>query len=662
MTDYGKWEKFDVDKELVETAARDEAKDYAAALGSILQEDSKILSEAQSEATRLSEALKAKEAVAALRARCAPGAHRRKGGFQQPPPEGGASSSIADPPQAKNSAVGSAMGRLADAMSSLSTALSELSHKAQVVTDLSGSARGNEIGVGRCLEALAHAEQMRLTCFPATSLLLSKAQSSEMSTTAASEAGESFNEESIRASAAILDKVETATTQLTKQIAVSLSVCALLSWDFALAADVARYRLRMEPPSTLCTDRSLAPVWMVRALAFAGMGSIHLALADCQRLQRCSPDYPNIGSLVDHLQEIQLEAIGRGREHGSKRGMCELVDCELAWQLQRLTADLPSLVEDIYCISPSVIRTLLPRVRFGQPIVEDGEIQSEGKQSPQLEMEFAGNWLHADGARDDSAQDPSLGVAVGLQAKGEKPPESAHLAGSLLASDPQQVQVLARLLFQEGQLLFLESLYRSAEIKYSAAVVFATASRTIGDLRTGGETGTPGPVSRLVAASLLNMAACRVHRCHFEREVAPKELPSESELSSLTLEAMSARDLCSAALKICDCSAGRVRASLVFEALHLHAEALALIESPTPDTLPGDVPGWETFVPNYGTSPSFSQAKLGRMADARLPFMPGLPAQGEAPEAGAGLLEALLAERRSAIRFSWSRTGTGDVL
>ena len=646
MINYGKWEKFDVDKELAQTAARDEVKDYAATQSRL--QNSKILSEAQSEATRLSEALKAKEAVAALRARCAPGAHRRKGVSQQPPPEAppeGASSSI-DPSQAK--VVGSAMGRLADAMSSLSAALSELSRKAQVVQDLSGSARG-EIGVGRCLEALAHAEEMRLTCFPATLQLLSKAQSSETSATVTSESGESFNEESIMISAAILDKVEMATTQLIKQITASLSVCALLSWDFALAADVSRYRLRMENPSTLCADRSLAPVWMARALAFAGMGSIHLALADCQRLQRCSPDFPNIGSLVDLLQEIQLEAIGRGKERGNKRGMRELVDCELAWQLQRLTAKLPSLIEDIYCISPSVIQNLLPHRRFGQPV----EVRDE--QSPLGEMEFAGNWLYADGGR-DSSDDPSHGV-VELQAKREKP-ELVQLPGSLLGRDSQQAQVLARLLFQEGQLLFLESLYRSAEIKYSAAVVFATTSKTVEDLKSGGETGTP--VLRLVAASLLNIAACRIHRCHFEREAAPKQLPSV--LSTQALEAMSARDLCSVALKICDCSAGRVRASLVLEALHLHSEALALLESPTPNSLPGDAPGWESFVPNYGTNPSFSQAKLGRMADARLPLMPGLAAQGEAPEAGAGMLEALLAERRSAIRFSWSRIGTGDVM
>lgn len=608
MTDYAAWARYgaDVDGELAKTSERLRVDELVEANKHESDVAVQEVVEAQRKAQRIADALKSKEAVEALRA-----AGRAKRGGAAPPATASALPLPPPPPPL--------LLQLANAIQAVSTSLVKLAGEAEVLSRMSGAA-----GVGAGMQALHSVEAFRRDEFlPALAL---NAQAAELELLPQARGG------------SILDKVAGSLHGLLKHVSFHLALCAVAAGEHALAADVARYRLKLEPPASLSSNAALAPVWMVRALAFAGMGCAYLANTHCRQVQQCAASYPHIEALL-----ARLDACEDGRA-----GLAANLSAALSRELRRRVLEAllavgsgsgigASNVPSIFDVRPETLDSLLPPLLPSEDAQEDAASDSIGDSSTPLSLLLGRLW-----------QD-----------------ETSRVSGL----------VLLRCLFYEGQSLFLESMFLSAEGKYCLAILVGHSCleaegpkgstddeyyspRTVAtdfgterhqNMLSEADLAVSVYLRTLLSACYLNAATCRLQRGKAEdggsagpasESVSPQSVQEVIELSCAALGAKG--------LALCDCLQGRLRFSCILEAMRSYTAALALIDACLADD-GGAVPMGPFAA--AGPGPCFSQLfMLQGPVCCRMPFC------ALAEDEPHSVRQALL-QRRERIVYLESRYG-----
>jgi len=630
MTNYGDWERFNVEAELSRTESRLEVEEYAALSMRDEEASSKALADTQSNAARLAAALKSKNAVEALRAKCAPGGNRRKAQAASDSQTGETTTSTS-----AEEAGDSLMSNLASTIDSLSSTLTSLADQSEEVARLAESPKeGDEaLGVSKATQFLERAQDFK-------SSRLSAARALQHIAASAGDADKTSS--GLAASEAIVSSVEASLNILEMRVLANFALCALSAENYALAADVARRRLKLEsPPSKASKSRdrhSEARVWMTRTLAFCGMGCVHLAHTHLKQVRTLSPNFPNIDCLLAFM-ETKERAYARlfgAREAGAVKASVEN-------QARRLVSRLQSPAQRLGLGSKRRLGCGRSR-EVTESLLADllesaGTAGAAGAETAGGDAESSSS-AHLDEEDEEEGQGEEEEEEIKNRRR-EEEAEGGVTVAQLAAQFPLSFQdsdsantALAqlRLCFYEAQILYLEGMFLSAEIKYYAVILGLLVFRGALGLRVwDGRKRAESHVRALLSVSLVNAASCRVQRNHLaracgdavaSRAVRASDPYSEgvtfaSSCSVASLLCMSARQLCDEGLRVKDSPALRTRYLALFEGSDFvsasfsipskEREPLSQAEAPEEDE--GEADPWGVIA-SYGTAPPFSQLFL----------------------------------------------------
>lgn len=600
MTD---WERYDVDDKLARTSETHRVEDLSARhRTNIIVQDPVLIA---LNAHRVAEALKAMDAVEALKARgILKNRRRRDGGEVGAAPTLLSSAPLDSNPLADTTNLpqeggdSSVMLRLAQAISTVSASLVELAAETEALARIS-SAPGNQQrrqGVSAGMDIMYKIESFRRDTFLPALALNIRAQELEFK--------EPRGNSGLGTSSYILAKVDGALDGLLKQVSFHLALCAVAVGEYALAADMARYRLKLELPGSLSSNSALAPVWMVRALAFAGMGCAYLANTHCQKVKQCSSSYPEIDALLTYLDSYEDSQVRFSlRSHFQ----------DLRRRVQAQGKNYVFNVTNIFDARVETLATLLPI-------------------SPSLGLDEAGG---------EEGENWDLSDVLGRVWE-ETNVDAAGMD-------------MVRLLFYEAQILYLESMFLSAEMKYYDVILLAHAFLNSSLLTIQAD------IARAVlSASYLNAAICRVnrdkarepfyndskHALAVANNIPAPQVPLDPPpppRHAGELLSWSCVELGSMALGLRESLPGRIRFSFVLEVMHRYSDALALLEFCNDDAL-----SLGPFV-SAGTGPNFSQLLL---CGSRI-----MPFSTVADDLSLEEMRTVVKERRERIVYLQSRFG-----
>ena len=628
MTNYGDWERFNVEAELSRTESRLEVEEYAALSLRDEEASSKALADTQSNAARLAAALKSKNAVEALRAKCAPGGNRRKAQAASDSQTGETTTSTS-----AEEAGDSLMSNLASTIDSLSSTLTSLADQSEEVARLAESPKeGDEaLGVSKATQFLERAQDFKSSRLSAARVLQHIAAS----------AGDADKTSSgLAASEAIVSSVEASLHILEMRVLANFALCALSAENYALAADVARRRLKLESAPSRARKSSEASVWMTRTLAFCGMGCVHLAHTHLKQVRTLSPNFPNIDGLLAFL-ETKERAYARlfgAREAGAVKASVENQARRLVSRLQSPAQRLGlGSKRGLGCgRSREVTESLLADL-----LESAGTAGTAGAETAGGDAESSSS-AHLDEEDEEEGQGEGEGEEEEIANRHrEEEAEGGVTVAQLAAQFPLSFQdsdsantALAqlRLCFYEAQILYLEGMFLSAEIKYYAVILGLVVFRGALGLRVwDGRKRAESHVRALLSVSLVNAASCRVQRSHLaracgdavaSRAVRASDPYSEgvtfaSSCSVASLLCMSARQLCDEGLRVKDSPALRTRYLALFEGSDFVSadfsipskEREPLSQEGAPEEDEGEADPWGVIA-SYGTAPPFSQLFL----------------------------------------------------
>lgn len=642
MTDYNRWNSFNAEHELERTAERMDVEDFVDASNKA-DTASKELADVQVNTLRIAEALKSKDAVLALKAKTFPGRRRMKQSLSKDP-------SLAEGIHQQTRECGipsdapnidklpqdtSTMLQLAGAISTVSAALQVLGGRADAVAQLAEgptSPRDKAAGTSSGLEILQEIEAFKNGSFSAALGL-------HLAVKGDTDASDSALESSL----ATLRKVDSALDGLTKQVLSHVALCALGSGQYALSADAARCRLRLEPSSGGGSRQ--ASVWLTRALAFTGMGCVHLANVHCRQTKLCAPSYPHIDSLLAFLDIDETFHLRVGR---SLPAVLRSVETEIRRQLGAGVSDPaePSHNVSIFDVRTDLLEWLLQRSEK----VRDREAATMAYVNETvLHLGESSSPLPAD-------TDDTLACSSDHPCISASEVDALLTAMTMASANSNLDDALSALheIFYQAQIMYLELMFQSAESKYYVAVVIAS-----GILRCRDSFGhvpplesviSVPPLESVISACYINAAACRMQRNKLSLSSTSKEPTPPATVPSELLRC-SARDLCFWGLRLQDTVAGRLRVSLVLEEMQLFDEALDVLDRASVEE--GELHAG--FVPHYGPSPSFSQLFMRRDTRGEALAMPLMPCS--ASPATAAHVQSALSERRDKVLWKKLRNG-----
>lgn len=457
----------------------------------------------------------------------------------------------------------------------------------------------------------------------------------------------------VKSSMDILKKIEESAKGMAMQVAAKTALVALRTRRYALAADVTRYWLKstqaesataraaedqrrqmkgVEGTRAAQEDRdaerqgaAAACVWMLRSIAFLGMQCTYLCNTHVRQALRLCPDFPRlqlVQKCVEDLEELQMSQLNTSShatmsDAGNRDGGEGVVTCNadlVKRQIRGMTHHLDfisyrkmscsssSLLRDAHdCIialdmhelSERTLRSLydpskhlpLPdkkgKVTLDVCSVEGGTARLHMTQPEEEVSEFGREeWRRT---HDSSGAERNQGTTE-----------------LLLESE---VSSLLRVLHEEyyqAQLLYLESLYRSAGFKYCAVAVVVSDYLMTLPQRDGVGSGSMSLepyLNSLLACSLINASACRAFSGQYEKsrrvDVPVTTLEAEAEKllrGPVTCDSVTQADplvLCYAGLQHHVSLLGCVRGALVAEEMCCYQQGLSLLDK-----------GWAVLLPD----------------------------------------------------------------
>ena len=337
-----------------------------------------------------------------------------------------------------------------------------------------------------------------------------------------------------------------------------MSRAALGSGEYAAAVEVSRFHVkhvsacRTAPPSSSIStnsnsndaarlDKDEANAWMARAVAWAGVGSPFLANVHCRTVLRLCPSYPHIhavlafldGYELDHAEETRRVTLGGAvaREARRLRAVWGGLGPEAAKRGSGAGAGV-GRVDICRGVSAEQMRFLLTG--------ESGDaVAGAGAGTVRAD-------LHMDDGNDDGDDDDEEATSSRAERDHHSPGSAAAVAAVAELVDAVTTRAVdvggtarpllraARRVFYDGQVLYMELLRHSAEVKFMLAYALAGEAAAAAGSCNGSGSGSDDAAAAAYAvtlrsAALVNAAVCRVHRTP-SRTVAGQPSPSTRSL------------------------------------------------------------------------------------------------------------------------------------
>ena len=342
----------------------------------------------------------------------------------------------------------------------------------------------------------------------------------------ASVAAPDGNTSSFEGSEASVLKLRTVTITLTAQIAYYLG-------ELAVAAELSRcaIKLRVEEHEQDASKVKIietddVTMWVIRGGAFALMGNFYLARVHFREAKSLLAEFPGIDKLLWYVEELEERSYTNFLPLSEEVEEVSLSSATISWQ-QRL-------LNDVKLIS----RLLFQQDQYYRKMQMSTlcERKRGVKSNLSVDVEFLRGLIDENSIHDTNTMMENLHKNV----KYEK---------------VQWFEIIKRV-FYEGQILFLEQMYHSADVKFtiSLAMIIMHRKRTMGASLPIAEIiesydATDKYLNGMKTACLTNIAKCRFHR---DQTKSLKTHFTESDLSCDTYEAIVKFIIQNNAIDLCD--------------------------------------------------------------------------------------------------------------
>jgi hypothetical protein len=418
----------------------------------------------------------------------------------------------------------------------------------------------------------------------------------------------------VRSSMTVLERIEESAQLMSLKVASKTAIAALRSRRHALAVDVTRFWLKNSMQGSRAAqeardakdalkdaarkssaaaaaaagdsgkdtkeggngndyddddddERSRAPqasIWLLRALAFLGMGCTYLANTHVRQAKRLCPSFPDINVVqdtVDRLEEQQMSQLNRGGgsflpstprlsdETLVVRQLLIMADYVTFLSQQQVDGDKDrrhTMVRglDMHNITPTLLKCLIDPTNIDSAAVDDAAAavgSGASGRSGHLHMEEAVEDEDKDVEHEHEQEQPSGDKqyldAWLLQLASALPTGSRSIANSGAAAAGRSSLLLRAVheQYYQAQLLYLESLYRSAFFKYCAVVLFSAQCGGINN-NSNNDDEMSDYLRGVQSACLVNAAYCRAASARFTVPPTKDRVCSDADVIASRLE------------------------------------------------------------------------------------------------------------------------------
>jgi hypothetical protein len=306
----------------------------------------------------------------------------------------------------------------------------------------------------------------------------------------------------VRTSTKILRQLEGSTKKLILQVTLKIATSALHRGYYALSCDLSRSWIKKQPEqidvegtvdstTTDTTDyhkrEPIAVAYITRALSFAGMGCPYMSNVHAIKAEKIFPQYPNIASLLSRLDNAELNYFQNIQE----TCLVDLVGTQVYEWMNNVQSDRVAQV-DPHNISVETLNALLPV-------------------STSVASKNSCNDLYmTDGATSVDSATVSGISSISLQSALDMWSSLVTKYGTSYLARTHLLQVLHEGFYQ-AQLLFMEEMSFSAEIKYLSVTFLCCIAFASNEMNN--DSNITQYLSAVQVACMLNAAVCRTRRC-----------------------------------------------------------------------------------------------------------------------------------------------------
>ena len=364
----------------------------------------------------------------------------------------------------------------------------------------------------------------------------------------------------VQSSSQVLTRMKSNALNLLQQTTAQTALCALRSQQYALACDLARLWLKRNEGNAQsefskqlsksekekdkitndvenegegnnstkeddAVDQTAATLWMTRALALAGMRCPYQANVHCRQAQRSYTEYPQIEGVLTFLDQAELHMLLNNKDESFDVLMNRDLNRMIQVYKTEILGNTKAFAVDPFNIDVKSFATLFD-------IPEDTrQFKTLASDTTSLHMIEEGDVYIED---EDSKQNSSDEVQYI-----DVPTIFSHIQnhGEL------NFNILLKVIheqFYQAQLLYLESMFKTSEIKYLCTIMLAaTLTYSISKSKSEKETDLVlvKYVESVHAASLLNAGMCRVHRAKHSQS-SEDSTQTYHEISALRLDTL----------------------------------------------------------------------------------------------------------------------------
>lgn len=435
----------------------------------------------------------------------------------------------------------------------------------------------------------------------------------------------------VKSSFTVLNKMKEGVKSLVLQAVTQTALHALRSKQYALATDITRFWLKKleqekakegknelleammssqdetsqsqgslkDKEGLIRANQSVAMIWMIRCFAFLGLGQCYMANVHARQVKRVYAAYPNIQHVLSYLDTLEADSMYYLR----KVSDTSLINIEMkdAYQLYIFLQHNKMDGIDIFDVRKDKSLREFKSVPVSDKEEED---KDNGKEATMSEQEEA--------RRETELHMSEISVSIPREytsSSSMKEQEVEYGDTSPFMEEWQgniDISVLLRVIhecYYRAQMLYLENLYRSAEVKYTVTTLLINICYAVSKMKKSSEEEKYDCLLTVQSACLVNIATCRVLRAQFNKTMKGQVYdPLGSEITTLRRNVLPSLDDVTEESLLLECNAdllisspppviayvallqrktlhGYMRAVFISETMHRYDEGITIIDN-----------------------------------------------------------------------------------